>query len=468
MPPRTRVPHHGGTEQLRKERAGQHGGARTVKPPTHQDVKIRLYSPHAGQAELHRSEARFRLAVCGRRWGKTMGASNDLAKFCWENPVWRGLDGLQAAVPTMTWWVAPTYQQTKKAFDMISTMFAGAIAKKRSAVGQMAVYWKNGAITEFKSTERYDNLRGEGVRFMVIDEAAMIPKAAWEEVLRPMLSDTMGRALIISTPKGKNWFYALYLRGADPEQTEYESFNFPTASSPYIAASEVEFARETLPEDTFAQEYLGQFLDEAAGVFHGVDACIAGELEEYVPGHRYVIGWDIAKKADFSVVTVIDTDHAYEGSTQPRPHVVGFERFNTLSYTVQADRVTEICAKYKSYVLLDSTGLGDPVYDMLCARGVPCFPYVFTSRSKEMLIQNLAIEIQGKAITYPDIPNLLAELHSYQYQMSATGRLVYAAPEGEHDDCVISLALAAWAARHPAWLAEPVLALDFEDMISPI
>jgi len=442
------------------------GGSRHVTPPARRDVKIRLYTPHDGQARLHRSEARFRLAVCGRRWGKTLAAANEDAKFCWENPEWRGLSGNEPPRPTMTWWVAPTYGQSVKAFNVMTQGFAGAIAKKKSAIGQMSITWKNGAVTEFQSSERYDNLRGEGVRFMVIDEAAMVSKAAWEEVLRPMLTDTMGRALIISTPKGKNWFYQMYQRGLDPDEPEFESFSFPTASSPYIPDSEVEFARLTLPEDTFAQEYLGAFLDEAAGVFHGIGDCTWGELEDPIHDHRYVIGWDIAKKQDFSVITVIDTDH--QRDHKPVPHVVGFERFNTLSYTVQADRVGEIAKKWRTYVLLDSTGLGDPVYDMLCARGTPCYPYVFTSRSKEMLIQNLAIDIQSKAISFPEIPVLINELSSYQYSMSPTGRLMYAAPEGDHDDCVTSLALADWATRHPAWLAEPVLTMDLDEMISPI
>ena len=135
---------------------------------------------------------------------------------------------------------------------------------------------------------------------------------------------------------------------------------------------------------------------------------------------------------------------------------------------MQAERVGELARKYSTYVLLDSTGLGDPVYDMLLARGTPAYPYVFTSRSKEMLIQNLSIDIQSKSISFPDIPVLRYELGAYQYTLGPTGRLTYSAPEGDHDDCVISLALADWAARHPAWLAEPVLTYEDDEIISPI
>lgn len=434
------------------------GGARQPKIEE-RHIKLKLYVPHPGQWRLHNSKARFRIACCGRRWGKTVGCVNEVAKFAWENP--------GDETTNVSWWCAPTYNQSLKAMNLMANNFKPAIKNVRRAVGQMQITWKNGSVTAFQSTERYDNLRGEGVKFMVLDEAAMMPRAAWLEVLRPMLTDTMGRCLMISTPRGKNWFYGLYQRGLDDEYPDYESFSFPTIESPYIADSEVEEARQTLPEDVFAQEYGGMFLEEAAGVFHGVEGCISGDLEDPDPTHRYVMGWDIAKSRDWSVVTVIDVDGDFQGR-QPVPHLAHFDRFNSLRYDIQVERVEATWKRYGGYVLLDSTGLGDPVYDMMQRKGVPCAPYVFTNRSKEMLIQNLAIGIQTQEITYPDIPVLLQELGAYQYQMSDAGRMTYSAPEGDHDDCVISLSLAAWAARHPLWQQEPVITMDYEEEISPI
>jgi len=443
-----------------------HGGARKPKVEE-QHLKIRLYQPHPGQWALHKSQARFRICVCGRRWGKTMGCANEVAKFAWENP--------GDETTNVSWWCAPTYNQSLKAMNLMANNFKPAISNVRRAVGQMMITWKNGSVTAFQSTERYDNLRGEGVTFMVLDEAAMMPRAAFQEVLRPMLSDTMGRCVMISTPRGKNWFYVMYQRGLDPNYPDYESFSFPTIQSPYIPDSEVLEAQATLPEDVFAQEYGGAFLDEAAGVFHGIEGCLYGALEDPIPGHRYVIGWDIAKSRDWSVVTVIDTDavlvlkgedsRSYDTRV---PRVVAFDRFNSLRYDIQATRVEATWKRYGGYILLDSTGLGEPVYDMMQQKSIPCAPYVFTSRSKEMLIQSLAIAIQTKAINYPEIPVLQQELSAYQYQMSAAGRMQYSAPEGDHDDCVISLALANWAAQHPVWMQEPTFTYDYDEVISPI
>jgi len=438
------------------------GGPRTPNI-TKREVKLRLYDPHPGQRRLHESPARFRIACAGRRFGKTYACVNEVAKFAWEHP--------GNATQHVSWWVAPTYNQAAKALNVFVTYFGEAIASKRLAVGQMSITWKNGSVTAFQSAERYDNLRGEGVELMVVDEAAMVPRAAWEKVLRPMLSDTMGRALLISTPRGKNWFYALYQRGLDPGQSEYESFSFPTIESPYVPDSEVYEAQATLPPDVLAQEYLGEFLEEAAGVFHGIEQCIHGDLEEPDATHRYVIGWDIAKKQDFSVVTVMDTDATRvndEGIELRTPHVCEWQRFNTLSYVAQADAVEKIVRHFGGYVLLDSTGLGDPIYDMLCARGVPCAPFVFTSRSKQQLIQNLQIAIQTRSISYPELTILLQELGAYQYTISSTGTMQYSAPEGDHDDAVVSLALAAWAAQHPMWNQEPRISMLEEEVISPI
>lgn len=452
----------GGRMTRPRPRKGGHGGARTPNIDS-RDLKIKLYTPHEGQQKLHNSTARFRICCCGRRWGKSLACQNELVRYSWENP------------GSITWWVAPTYGQARKMFLSITENFEGAIAAKRSAQGQMEIKWKNGTRTRFVSAERYENLRGEGVNFMVIDEAAFVPRAAWFTVLRPMLSDTMGSAVLISTPKGKNWFYDMYRRGEDPEQKDYESFSFPTISSPYILDSEVEEAQQTLPQDVFLQEYSAAFLDEVAGVFHGVRECVQGDF--YVPDlrtHKCVIGWDIAQHTDWSVFTVIDTDGLKEERTEagearlvPCPHVCHWERFNQVRYNVQMDNAAAIAEKFAAPILMDSTGLGDPIYDTLVARGVPVIPYHFSQRSKQALIQNLASTIQMERLTYPDITVLIDELQAFQYEIGPTGSIKYSAPEGMHDDCVMSLALAAWAAQHPIWQREPLISMVNEEQISP-
>jgi len=66
-----------------------------------------------------------------------------------------------------------------------------------------------------RSADDPDSLRGEGLDFVVMDECAFMQENAWIEALRPALSDRQGRAMFISTPKGRNWFWRIWQRGLD-------------------------------------------------------------------------------------------------------------------------------------------------------------------------------------------------------------------------------------------------------------
>lgn len=870
--------------------------ARQPKRPKERKLLLELYVPQPWQLKVHQCSARFRCVVCGRRAGKSYAGVNEIAAYSWENTEYP------------SWWVAPTYGQAEKGFTVCTQKFESAIKSKTAASGRMTITWKSGGRTVFQSAERYENLRGEGVGLMVLDEAAFMARAAWEQVLRPMLSDTGGRALFTTTPKGKNWVYGIYQRGEDPDQPDYASFRVPTAESIYVPDSEVEEARNTLPADVFAQEYchLGEtqvarsdgtacrfrdlsvgdellyceggeikpcrvtkfrptgakpivtirtesgttlatseghkirtlagkqaiedaksvhyapvpryssdpkealarlvgygigdgsmtfrrsryvkksgdvsvyapypqasfyakerkdlervaddlvvaglrelpptvlvkkgndrvadtfqihvthgaaqglidagfpvgnrvmqefdvpgwimsgtgalkreflaglwgaegaslrpetkygkspsslaltmskafgvrgalfflhlkrmmgdlnvratvtrskacerdlyhlyvksnkddviafldgiayryasrkehlafewvlylraknhaalrrtaiaremhdrgesrsdigkaldcclsqgvnivkggtvgpgwkfpafkewveqrrgdggmylavdecsvgtyqdvfnitvdspdhsylladgldnfncadFLDEAAGVFHGVEACVHGEL--YEPGitpdiinHRYAIGVDLAKHSDFSVIFAIDIDATREGVVTP--HICGYQRLNTLDWQLQMDLIAQTSALYgNAPVLIDSSGIGDPIHDFLRARGVPVYPYLLTGQRKTQLIQNLSVSIQTKVVSFPDLPVLRQELSQYQYTITPSGGFSYSAPDGEHDDTVIALALATWAAQHYPSQGTPRFIVNEdprEDMISP-
>ena len=387
-------------------------------------MKIKLYTPHDGQKELHNSKARFRVATCGRRWGKTFACVNEIVKHAWENP------------GTVNWWVAPVYTQTMIAYRLLTREFKRAIAEKSKTERRAELL--NKSVIEFKSSDNFDALRGEGVSFMVLDEAAMIDREAWEAALRPTLSDTGGNAVFVSTPKGRNWFFELYSRGQDKGYPEYESFNFPTESNPYIPPGEIDEARRTLPADVFRQEYEAEFLEDSAGVFRGIKHCIKGELEPPHGKGWYVLGWDPAKHQDFSVMFVIDTQ---------RKHVVAYDRFNQVDYTIQLSRLETLAKRYNAKVLMDSTGVGDPLLEQVKQKGIKVEGFQFTNTSKQQLVEHLAVLIERQEITFPKIPELISELQLFQYEITRAGNVRYNAPEGYHDDCVMALGLAVWGSK---------------------
>jgi hypothetical protein len=342
---------------------------------------------------------------------------------------------------TLTAWVSPTYRQSKIAYRLIRRALHKILTYKSDA--ELRLELPNGATIMFCSADNYDALRGNGIHFLIIDECADVNEKAWLEVLRPCLSDTNGKALFIGTPKGRNFFYTLFTRGLDPLYPDWESFTAPSAANPYIKSAEIETAKRELPEDTFAQEYEAVFLEESAGVFRRIDACINGEYVEqtYIPGHTYVLGWDVAKYQDYSVISVLDIS---AGNS-----LAYWWRGNTMDYTVQLAQVERIARAYSAYILMDMTGVGDPLLEQLLLKGLPAEGYLFNNASKKALIEKLALAFQHGNLKLPDIPVLTAELRQFEYKLSPSRLVTYGAPNGAHDDCVISLGLAYFAAALP-------------------
>lgn len=377
---------------------------------------------------MHASTARFRIATCGRRFGKTILAVNEMA--------WHGL----REPKRVTAWVAPTYQQTKIAFRWLCTEFREALAEQPS-LSEMRVTWANGSTAQFFSADNYDSLRGYGFHFVVGDEFGTWPREAWEQVIRPTLSDTAGQALLVGTPNGRNLFWELWCRGQNPDEwADHESWQLPSAANPYMPAGEVETARQSLPSDVFRQEYEAAFLEDGAGVFRNIGACERGQFAGPCFPSVYVIGWDPAKHADASVMTVLNAETR---------QVVAWERILQMDYQVQLERVAALAKRYRNaLVLMDSTGVGDPLLEQLQAREVAAEGYHFTNTTKQQLVEHLAVAIERGEVTWPKTPVLRAELEAFRYEITRAGNVRYSAPDGQHDDCVMSLGLAVWAARH--------------------
>lgn len=392
-----------------------------------QKQTVTLYTPHAGQMRLHESTARFRVMACGRRFGKTLAATNELAKNAIECP------------NTLNWWVAPTYRQTEIAFELLADALKPILARQPNK-SKMRLDLINGSVLECRSAERYENMRGDGPSFVVFDEASKCPKAAWTEVVRPALADKQGRAIFISTPWGRDWFWELFQRGQNPDFPQWWSASFPTTANPFIPLEEIEEARLTLSYPVFAQEFLAEFLDDAATVFRNVDGCAIAELKEPEYGHSYVIGWDVAKYQDYSVFAVVDCN------TQK---VVAFERFNGVEYKAQiTQHLVPLVRKYNNaHVIMDITGVGDPLLEEVRNLDIGAEGYYFTNTSKKELVDRAVITIEQSRIAYPPIPVLLHELKAFSYEYTKAKNIIYNAPEGEHDDCVIALCLAIWGAK---------------------
>jgi hypothetical protein len=545
------------------------------------------YVPHSAQRAIHEARMhRFRTVCTGRRFGKTLCLAAEL------------LDRGGCESGGDYGWVAPTYNVAERGVEAFRTIAEGFVRVVGRMPTRVEFEGNAGPVRIwFLSADNPDNIRGYGFRGIVVDEAAMIPKDVWHFVLRPTIAQTMGWAVFVSTPKGRNWFFDLFTRGMDALEPDYTSLSFPSNASPFFPESEWEDARRTLPEDVFRQEYMAEFLEDSAGVFRNVDGCLiwdeeslkalnparggAGvegvergeigtangpaekrgahfggqaqmeeedvgttdvhglsriedgeEKEEFFTTTRcarsrkaeeggggeespqrtqrtqrirdfrkdddvgwrrdkvrdVVVGCDVAKHTDFTVLIAMD---AATG------RCFAMERFNHLDWPVQKERILSFARNVRGRLILDATGVGDPIYDDLKRVYPDVEGFKLTNASKTQLIQRLIVAVEQRKVSWPaangmahgawgmagnsfkslnvevvkgggGLPSrppshkasdgyseasagagenwaiLTSELKRYEYAISPTGVITYNAPAGYHDDCVIALALANW------------------------
>jgi len=368
--------------------------------------------------------------AAGRRWGKTRLGVHECLDV--------------AAHGGRAWWVAPNYKMSEVGWRPLRMMGTKIGAEVRR-VDRQIILPSGGEVT-VRSADQSDSLRGEGLDFLVVDECAFVAEEAWTEALRPALSDRLGRAMFISTPKGRNWFWRLWQRGMAGEP-DYAAWQLPTSDNPYIAASEIEAARLSLPELTFEQEYLAQFLESEGAVFRNIAACMGAPDAQ--PGdhsnHRIVAGVDWGKQADWTCVSVGCADCRRE---------IARDRFNQIDYVVQRGRLAALCERWDvQTVLAESNSMGDPIIEVLIREGLPVTPFQTTASTKPPLIENLALALERSEWQFQADPVWTAELEAYERTVSpATGRSAYSAPQGMHDDTVMARALMVWQAmqREPA------------------
>lgn len=398
------------------------------------------YVPHPGQRAVHASRAPRRVLACGVRWGKTRAAAMEALAAALE-PRARGVG----------WVVAPTYDLADKVFREIAIVAGERLRHRIVTLREhdklLVLRNMSGGVTEVrgKSADNPVSLLGEGLDFVVIDEAARMKPSIWESHLSQRLLDRKGWALLISTPRGKGWFYDAFRKGQGRDPA-YESWNRPSWTNPHLDAAAIEQERGRLPEAVFRQEYGAEFIEGAGSVFRNVRECATGTWKDPENGPPYVAGLDLARVGDYTVLVVMN----------PKREVVFVDRFSRLDWSIQVGRIFASAERYRrAEILVDSTGAGEPVFEALREAGCSVMPYPFTVKSKAALMNNLALLLEKREVVLPRAelwPEGIEELEAFEYSVTDSGHVRTAAPSGMHDDCVIAVALAAWQARPKPWL----------------
>ena len=383
-------------------------------------IEVYLPEPHKHQQTILDSKARFKVIMAGRRFGKSLISQSKATEVM--------LDGKFVA------YVTPTYGLAKVFYDEMLREIPPSIVTS-SNKSDLQINLITGGTISFFTGERPDAMRGRKFHLVIIDEASYLKdlKDAWNNAIRPTLTDFKGEAIFISTPRGKDFFNSLFDRGNNKDNTDWESFRFTSYDNPYIDPAEIEMAKSELPENAFRQEYLAIPSENVANPF-GMDNIQKNVIKKLSNKPAVIYGIDLAKTYDYSVIIGLDEDGAMSH----------YDRFQ-LDWTSTKDKIRELPRSVVKHI--DSTGVGDVIVEELQKEMSNIRGFKFNASSKPQLILSLIKSIEEGKIKYTE--EVVDELEAFEYKLGVSGHVKYEAMTGFHDDKVIALALAnyMWKAK---------------------
>lgn len=417
------------------------------------EAKLNIdYKRHSGQSEvldgIMKSKADVFVIVCSRGWGKTIFAVDDLVI-----PPSIKYPHFQVC------WIAPNYKIARAPIDDVffgindntgkrfindtcpTTGFKFFEFKK----GDNELHWWNNSKMFLRSADAPDSIVSKGYNLIVIDEGALIPKDVFQKQILPIARKKHCKIVIITTPRGKNWVYHMYLDGQDPSKTRYISFRQPWWKRPDYPDLLKDLMKD-LPKHIRDQEFGAEFIDGGGGTFVGLEKIFLGPRIEFPTENQEwthpqwatmkdnvgVMSIDFAKLVDYTVMTIFTQDKK----------LIYYSRMNKTDYKVVLDKVKTIAEKFDwPEVIYDATGVGSAITDFLSTE-LNVFPFVFTNNSKNDIVNKLIIACEYGHLEMPNIVTVKNELEIFEFKMTKTGKISYGAPDGKHDDCVMSIAMA--------------------------
>lgn len=402
------------------------------------------WNPEKHQLPVLQNKARFKILVWHRKAHKTTLAINEL--FRWAN-----------AIKGTYWYVAPYLSQAKKIIwqdpEMAAKYCHPSIWDNRNN-SELFITFPNGSIVYVMGADTPQSLRGPNPKGVVLDEYDDMKPEVWSQIIQPiMTANPKSWTWFVGTPKGRRDLYRKFTYAESEmrekgDKSEWFASHLPASKSGIIPEEGLRAVRNdpNTPEDFYKSEYECEFIEGAGTFFKGLDRVLYDPNTEiqkkdlskvkFSPKKRYQMGIDWAKLNDFTVFTTVDLSNFY---------ILPQTRFNQIDYPLQQARAEAEYLKYnRSRVIMDSTGVGQAIYDSL-KRNIPKLEeYVFTEQSRYDLLMNLKILIETEAIHIPNDPILVAELKSFQYHLGKNGKVRIGCSDNAHDDCVMSLALACW------------------------
>ncbi len=387
-------------------------------------MKLVGYSPTKKQSEIINgvlnTEAKYHVVSLGRQSGKSLMAMNLVLYWLINHR------------PCKILWVSPVYSQANKVQHELDEAIRNSKIIDTCNYSDNYIKLKTGSEIYFRSAERYDNIRGYTFDYCIIDEAAYIKEEAWTTAIKPTLAVRGKKILFLSTPKGKNWFYNLYQ--LSNVNNNYQAYNGPTSTNPFVKQTEINEARQTLPPNIFKTEYLAEFVDDGGEVFSNLSNNTFNEWPK--PNGTIYCGIDLGKQNDYTVATFMDNNG----------NIVEIYRNNQTEWSTLINDLSALINKYNAKTYIEVNNVGDVIFEQLKGKVKQIEPFVTSNRSKTEAIEGLILDLNEGNIKIPSkelFSALYNELSVFTYEYSPSSRTIkYGSPTGNNDDTVISLAIA--------------------------
>src|SRR5574342_58665 len=283
-------------------------------------------------------------------------------------------------------WIVPSYKNGRSLWRWVQSVAAPLRRYFDISKAERTITTHRGGFFGIYSADNADAIRGEWFHLVVLDEAARIDEADWTDAIQPTLADADGDAILISTPKGRNWFWEEWQRGRMGDEQTIRSWRAPTSANPNPRIQRAAaLAAERVPRATYEQEWLAKFVEDGMPRYRIADIDRAAKgAPSPAPaqqGHQYVTTVDIGRRRDATVINTFDVTEA--------PYTrAAFERLERVPYPVIQGAIERQARAYPGALWVESNGVGDPVIENL---SVLAQPFVTTARTKVQAQQALQL-----------------------------------------------------------------------------
>ena len=383
------------------------------------------FYPYEYQEKILRDDSKRICACMGRQSGKSLTIAAKAIHFAAANP------------HTTTLIVSATLRQSTLMFEKILQFNDNSVSRKSVAYrSRTRIKLSNGSwIIALPSGHSGATLRGFKADLIILDEAAFIKEEIIASVVFPMLATTDGYCWMLSTPWDKE--HVFYKAFTNPSWSVY---HLPSSVNPMVPSKFLQEQKDLVGEERFSREYLAEFVDDSNAYFPMtlVRSCISDEIPS-VDGELFA-GYDPGGKRSYAAFVIVRR-------IDEKLYMVYKKCEKGKSYAEFNVELADLYKKNTFGMLVDETGLGNPIVEHLKELGMDVNGMQLTNKRKEELLSNLKILMETKKIAIPYDEELFNALNAIEYKRTRVGNFIFEKRQHTHDDLAYALALACLAAR---------------------